>query len=239
VTETWCPDAGAPAGDVRVGVAVPAAGSGSRMGGVRKPFVDLLGEPVLLHALRPFLADRRVVSIVVALAPDEAADPPGWIGALDPRVGVVAGGGTRGASVLLALEALPKDVDVIAVHDAARPLVSEEVVRACIDVAAGGLGAVAGSPAIDTLKTVDPEGFVLTTPDRSTLWHAHTPQVFPAALLRRAYREVGVTHTDDAALVERVGGRIRMIDDGAANMKVTGPEDVAIAEAILAARSAS
>jgi 2-C-methyl-D-erythritol 4-phosphate cytidylyltransferase len=209
------------------------------MGGVRKPFVGLLGEPVLLHALRPFLADRRVVSIVVALAPDEAADPPGWIGALDPPNGVVAGGGTRGASVLLALAALPEDVDVIAVHDAARPLVSEEVVRACIDVAAGGLGAVAGSPAIDTLKTVDAEGFVLTTPDRSTLWHAHTPQVFPAALLRRAYREVGVTHTDDAALVERVGGRIRMIDDGAANMKVTGPEDVAIAEAILAARSAS
>jgi 2-C-methyl-D-erythritol 4-phosphate cytidylyltransferase len=209
------------------------------MGGVRKPFVGLLGEPVLLHALRPFLADRRVVSIVVALAPDEAADPPGWIGALDPRIGVVAGGGTRGASVLLALAALPEDVDVIAVHDAARPLVSEEVVRACIDVAAGGLGAVAGSPAIDTLKTVDAEGFVLTTPDRSTLWHAHTPQVFPAALLRRAYREVGVTHTDDAALVERVGGRIRMIDDGAVNMKVTGPEDVAIAEAILARRSAS
>jgi 2-C-methyl-D-erythritol 4-phosphate cytidylyltransferase len=209
------------------------------MGGVRKPFVDLLGEPVLLHALRPFLAERRVVSIVVALAPDEAADPPGWIGALDPRIGVVAGGGTRGASVLLALAALPEDVDVIAVHDAARPLVSEEVVRACIDVAAGGLGAVAGSPAIDTLKTVDAEGFVLTTPDRSTLWHAHTPQVFPAALLRRAYREVGVTHTDDAALVERVGGRIRMIDDGAVNMKVTGPEDVAIAEAILARRSAS
>jgi 2-C-methyl-D-erythritol 4-phosphate cytidylyltransferase len=192
---------------------------------------------VLLHALRPFLADRRVVSIVVALSPDDAADPPGWIGTLDRRVGVVAGGGTRGASVLMAIESLPHDVDVIAVHDAARPLVSEEVVRACIDAAACGFGAVAGSPAIDTLKTVDPEGFVLGTPDRATLWHAHTPQVFPAALLRRAYLEGGVTQTDDAALVERVGGRIRMIDDGAVNMKVTAPEDVAIAEAILAWRS--
>jgi 2-C-methyl-D-erythritol 4-phosphate cytidylyltransferase len=210
------------------------------MGGVPKPFVDLLGEPVLLHALRPFLADRRVVSIVVALAPDEAADPPGWIGALDPRIGVVAGGGTRGASVLLALAALPEDVDVIAVHDAARPLVTSEVVSSCIDLALEGFGAVAGCPAVDTLKRVGTDGAVIETPDRASLWHAQTPQAFPAHVLRSAYADTTAEGTDDAALIERAasGTVVRMVDAGPFNLKVTRPLDVTLAEAILRSREA-
>ena len=237
MTATWGPD-GASTSHVRVGVAVPAAGAGARMGGMRKPFLELSGEPVLLHALRPFLAERRVVAVVVALASDDANDPPAWLASLDPRVSVVAGGATRGESVARALAALPHEVDVIAVHDAARPLVTAEVVRRCIDVAAGGVGAVAGSPAVDTLKTVDAEAFIRSTPERASLWHAHTPQVFPAALLRAAYRDGGLAETDDAALVERTGARIRMVDDGAVNLKVTRPGDVPLAEAVLRARRA-
>ena len=220
-----------------MGVAVPAAGAGRRMGGRRKPFLELVGEPVLLHALRPFLADARVVAIVVALAPEDSDPPPGWLTGLDARVSVVPGGTSRTASVRRALVTLPDDLDVIAVHDAARPLVSGPVVARCIDAAALGQGAVAGCPAVDTLKRVDAEARVIGTPDRATLWHAHTPQVFPAALLRRAYAIAGGGDaTDDAALVERAGGTVRMVDDGGENLKVTRPQDLVVAEAILTAR---
>lgn len=207
------------------------------MGGVRKPFLELLGEPVLVHALRPFLVQDSVVAVVVALAPDDATSPPGWIEALDTRVSVVAGGRTRTESVGKAIDALPPDVDVIAVHDAARPLVTRETVAACIAVAAEGEGAVAGCPAVDTMKEVDGDQGIVATPDRSRLWRAHTPQVFPADLLRRAYAEAGGGATDDAALVERAGGTVRMVDGGAWNLKVTRPEDVPVAEALLRIQS--
>ncbi len=220
----------------RVGVAVPAAGLGRRMGGLRKPFLELAGEPVLLHALRPFLTEPRVVAVVVALAPDDAGQPPAWIADLDDRVSVVAGGETRTDSVRNAVAALPNDLDIIAVHDAARPLVTRDMISRCIDVAAEGRGAVAGCPAIDTMKRADPHGRVLDTPSRAELWHAHTPQVFPAELVRRAY-EGASSGTDDAALVESVGGDIQMVDAGSTNIKVTRPEDIPIAESILAARS--
>lgn len=220
----------------RVGVAVPAAGSGRRMGGVRKPFLELDGDVVLARSLRPFLADERVVSVVVALAPDDADRPPAWLTALDARVRVVAGGDTRGDSVARCLDALPDDLDVIAVHDAARPLVTEEVVGRCLDVASTGVGAVAGCRAVDTMKVVDAEGFIEATPDRATLWHAHTPQAFPARALRAAYGSRDGGATDDAALVERQGVPVRMIDDLGENPKITRPDDVAIGEAILRRR---
>lgn len=225
-----------PSRATRVGVAVPAAGAGRRMGGVRKPFLELMGEPVLVHALRPLLEDERVVCVVVALAADDAASPPSWLVDLDARVRVVAGGDTRTESVRAALAALPDDVDVIAVHDAARPLVTAEVVSRCLDIAESGRGAVAGSPTVDTLKEVDPDGVIVGTPDRTRFWNAHTPQVFPAAVLRRAYAASQGDATDDASLVERAGGEVHLVDDGPSNMKVTHPADVAVAEAVLTAR---
>ncbi len=207
------------------------------MGGAKKPFLHLAGEYVLVRALRPFLSDSRVVSVVVALASDDARDPPSWLTGLDPRVRVVAGGATRGESVACCLAALPPDLDVIAVHDAARPLVLESVVRRCFDLAANGVGAVAGSPAVDTMKVVDGEAFIESTPERARLWHAHTPQTFPAAALRAAYAAAGQAATDDAALVETQGIRVRMVDDGGVNPKITRPGDLAIGEAVLLQRS--
>ena len=223
-------------GDARlVGVAIPAAGTGQRMGGARKPFLQLFGEPVLLHSLRPFLADSRVISVCVALALDDAEQPPEWLTSVDERVAVVKGGATRAASVLAAIAALG-DVDVIAVHDAARPLVTAEVVSACIDQTVQGHSVVAGCPAVDTMKVVDDTGRILSTADRATLWHAHTPQVFPADVLRAAYASGDDNATDDAALVESQGGIIEMVDDGGLNLKVTRLSDLTIAEAVLRAR---
>jgi 2-C-methyl-D-erythritol 4-phosphate cytidylyltransferase len=204
------------------------------MGGRKKPFLELRGEPVLAHALRPFLSHPAVVAVRVALSPDDAADPPHWLLALDRRVTVVPGGATRAHSVKAALDALG-DVDVVLVHDAARPLVTEAIITRCIDAVSNGDGAVAGWPASDTLKQVDGDRRVVATPDRSKLWHAQTPQAFPAALLRRAYAAWdGADATDDATLVERVGGRVVMVEGSPTNLKVTRPEDVAVAEALLA-----
>lgn len=217
---------------IRVGVAVPAAGQGRRMGGVRKAFLELEGEPVLVHALRPFLARDEVVAVAVALSPEDAEDPPEWLAALDPRVRVVPGGATRTESVRRAVRALPDGLRVVVVHDAARPLVRPDVVARCIELAAAGEGAVAGVPAVDTLKETDETGVVSRTLDRSRIWQAHTPQAFPAAWALEAYQDGGEA-TDDAALVERLGGRIRMVDGGRWNLKVTRREDVPVAEALL------
>jgi len=226
----------------RVGVVLPAAGSGTRMGdatpGAGKAFLVLSGEPLLLHAIRPFLADPRVVSVVAVLPAEMAKQPPAWLTDLDARVVAAPGGATRTQSVRAGLAKLPADLDAIAVHDAARPLVAPGVVSACIDAALGGGGAVAGCPAVDTLKRVDGRRRVVETPNRAELWHAQTPQVFPAAVLRDAYANPSAEATDDAALVERFapGTVVTMVDAGASNLKITRPEDVAIAEAILRRR---
>lgn len=222
-----------------IGVAVPAAGTGHRMGGRRKAFLELGGEPLLARTLRPFLEIPNVVAVRVALPADQAADPPDWLGALDPRVGVVAGGDTRLRSVLNALEALPSGVEVAVVHDGARPLVTRAMVERCVEAASGGAGAVAGWPVVDTLKRVDREGWILETPDRGGLWRAQTPQAFPHGPLLEAYRRAdreGIAATDDAAVFAAAGGRIRMVEGSPWNLKVTHPEDLRVAELLLAAR---
>ena len=217
---------------LHVGVVVPAAGSGIRMGGARKPFLELDGEPLLLHALRPFLKDDRVVTVVVSLAPQDIAEVTDWIRRLDDRIKLVEGGVNRTESVRNAVSVLPTTLDVIAIHDAVRPLVTSAIVGECIDLATTGVCAVAGCPVIDTIKRVNEEFQVLETADRNVLWHAHTPQVFPANLLRKAY-ESGEVGTDDAMLLESFGARLQMVDDGGTNIKVTRPADLIIAQAIL------
>ncbi len=206
------------------------------MGGVKKPFLQLRGQPLLAWALRTFLEHPRVEAVAVALGPEDGTEPPGWLVALDPRIRVVEGGETRGDSVRAALEVLPESVDLIAVHDAARPLLSREVLDRCIQAARGGQGAVAGVPAVDTLKEVDAKGRILGTPPRETIWHAQTPQVFPRALLLNAYREAkerGTGNTDDAALVEAVGGEVVMGLGSPGNLEGTRPEDLPLAEFLL------
>lgn len=224
--------------DVRVGVAVPAAGHGRRMGGARKPFLELAGEPLLVHALRPFLADERVVGVAVAVAAEDVDSARGWVEALDPRIVVLAGGATRSDSVAAAVSRLPLELEVIVVHDAARPLLTSGAVDRCVAAAAAGRGAVAGWPATDTLKEVDEGGRILRTPERSRVWHAQTPQGFPAGVLRAALAdpEARAGATDDAALVEAAGVPVVMVEGAPDNLKVTRPEDLPVAEVLLARR---
>jgi 2-C-methyl-D-erythritol 4-phosphate cytidylyltransferase len=204
------------------------------MGGAKKPYLMLAGQPVLLHALKRFLTRADVTAIRVAVASEDLTAPPSWLAELDTRVRLVAGGETRTDSVRAALHALPTDVDVILVHDAARPLLTSDVLDRCIAIASSGKGAVAGYPAVDTLKEVDGSGRVLGTPERSRFWHAQTPQAFPAALIRSAYEQAGAAEaTDDSSFVERLGGTVVMVEASPRNLKVTRPEDLALAELLL------
>lgn len=219
-----------------LGVAIPAAGSGTRMGGVRKPFLTLLGEPVLLHSLRPFLAHPKVQAVAIALGEEDFLNPPDWLTVLDSRVVLVKGGASRGESVLAALNALPQTIDVVAVHDAARPLLTGDMIDRCLAAIEVNRGAVAGWPAVDTLKKVDASDRILNTLPRASVWHAQTPQVFPRDLILAAYEaagKAGIAETDDAALVERVGGEVVMVEGSSSNLKITRRSDLPLAEFFL------
>jgi 2-C-methyl-D-erythritol 4-phosphate cytidylyltransferase len=164
-----------------------------------------------------FAVPPDVVSAVSALS-----DPPR-----------VAGGTARSESVRNALAAVP-DADVVVIHDAARPFVTENLVRRCIAaVEAGADGAIAAAPVTDTIKEADADGRVVRTLDRSALWSIQTPQAFRADVLRRALDGDIATATDDASLVEALGGDVRIVESTARNFKITWPEDLERAEALL------
>lgn len=223
--------------DGPVAVVIPAAGSGRRMGGLKKQYLELAGEPVLLRTLRPFLAHPAVRWVVVALPPEDVDEPPAWLRDLDPRVTLVPGGEERAASVRKALEWVPEAADRVVVHDAARPLVRAELLDRALAAVTPEQGAVTAIPIADTVKEVDEGGVVRATPDRGRLWRAQTPQVFPRAALVAAYRSLNGDEagaTDDASVFERAGGRVVVVDGDPENLKVTEPADVIIAEALLA-----
>jgi 2-C-methyl-D-erythritol 4-phosphate cytidylyltransferase len=155
--------------------------------------------------------------VVVAVPPDRAAPPD-----------FVAGGATRSESVRNAIDAAP-EASVFVVHDAARPLVTADLVTRCIEALEGVDGVIAAVPVTDTVKEVE-DGEVVQTPDRGRLWAAQTPQVFRAEALRGATGDA----TDDASLVEAMGGRVRVVEGARENFKVTTPLDARVAEMLLA-----
>lgn len=219
-----------------IAAVLPAGGTGLRMGGggVRKQYTELGGEPVLLRSLRPFLDHPDVEWVVVALPAQDVARPPF---ALPAGVRVVAGGATRGSSVLNALRAVPEAADIVLIHDAARPLLPVAVLERVLEAVGPDTGAIAAVPVVDTLKRVDPEGRITETVERKGLWRAQTPQGFPRTMIVGAYERAvsdGVVATDDAALVEYYGGRVRVVEGDTRNLKITRPEDLLRAELLLA-----
>jgi 2-C-methyl-D-erythritol 4-phosphate cytidylyltransferase len=205
---------------------IPAAGSGERLGASGpKAFVLCGGRPLLDWSLDVLgeVCDRVVVAV-----------PPGYEEAPDR----VAGGPSRSASVRLALAAAP-EADVVVVHDAARPLLTRDLVERCIEALEGWDGVVAAAPVPDTIKEADASGRVVRTLDRSSLWAIQTPQVFRADALRRVLDTDDATlaaATDDASLVELAGGSVRVVEAPADNLKVTRAVDLQLAEAFLRAR---
>ncbi len=214
------------------------AGSGSRLGAaVPKAFVPLGGRPMWRHSADTF-ASIAACRAVVLVAPADRVDETRRAA---PRAVVVAGGARRQDSVRLGVAATPADVDVVAVHDAARPFVRAETILAAVEEASRSGAALVATPASDTVKRVA-DGRVVETLERSTLWLAQTPQCFRRDLLVRAHDAAergGWDVTDDCALVERLGLPVAVVRGDAWNLKVTTPEDLARAEILLAARNSS
>lgn len=214
---------------------VLAGGSGSRMGADRnKVLLELCGEAVIARSVRAFTG---LVSGVVLVSREE--DIPSMQAVLDTSglpVRIVKGGDTRQASVWNGLSALPGDCTHVLIHDGARCMVDADTIRRCMaSVEECGTG-VAAIPAIDTIKQVDAQEVVTSTPDRSTLRAVQTPQGFSVDLIRRAHETAktdGFLGTDDASLVERLGHPVRLTLGDRKNIKLTTPEDLKMAEAFL------
>ncbi|WP_093788009.1 2-C-methyl-D-erythritol 4-phosphate cytidylyltransferase [Actinacidiphila guanduensis] len=231
--------------NLRTAAVIPAAGRGVRLGpGAPKALRTLGGVPILVHAVRAMAAARAVQVIVVVAPPDGATevrallDAHGLPESTDIRV--VPGGEQRQDSVRLGLAALPDDVDVVLVHDAARPLVPVETVEGVVAAVRGGAPAVVpGLPLADTVKSVDPaSGAVTGTPQRALLRAVQTPQGFERDLLAKAHATVTQDVTDDASMVEQLGVQVLVVPGHEEAFKVTRPLDLVLAEAVLARRRA-
>ena len=216
-----------------VSVLVPAAGSATRMGGEKQRRL-LGGVPVLARTLRRLQECAAVDEIIVAArASDvEAFRAYGSRYGVTKLTAVVVGGATRQQSVSRALSAVDPRATLVAIHDGARPLITPEEIEQIINEAEAAGGATAATPVKDTIKRADGEGFVAETPDRSTLWAVQTPQIFrrdryEAAM--RAAEAAGRDFTDDCQLFEFAGYPVRLVKTGYQNIKITTPEDMAVA----------
>ena len=202
---------------------VVAGGTGTRFG-APKQFADLCGRTVLEWSLAG--ARKACAGVVLVLPGQYVGDYRGQADA------VVAGGATRSESVRRGLAAVPPSAGVVAIHDAARPLAPVELWHAVIEaVESGADAAIPSVPVTDTVKRVGPDGR-LSTLDRSQLVAVQTPQAFRADLIRSLH-ESGREATDDAALVEAVGGRVELVPGPPDNLKITSPRDLVVARALV------
>jgi 2-C-methyl-D-erythritol 4-phosphate cytidylyltransferase len=191
---------------------------------------------MLLHSVQSFHARRDVAMVVCVLPKAFVGDPPPWLFQCDTdRLLISVGGRARTESVASGLEDLPDEVNIVLIHDAARPFVSDAMIDRVIAEARCGRGAVAALPVIDTLKEVDDTGRIIRTVERASLWRAQTPQAFPRDLIEQAHakaRVERVTATDDAALFERLGLPVVVVRGSERAMKITDEADFARAEAL-------
>jgi 2-C-methyl-D-erythritol 4-phosphate cytidylyltransferase len=239
---------------MKIGVILPAAGLGTRMGRAsaekagtsRKQFMLLAGSPILIHTVRKFAASHRVTEIVVAVRAEDLE----WVSeiltkAFDARrVRAVEGGNSRQQSVENGLAALSSDIDLVAVHDAVRPFIDLETIHKAFDEAAETGAAIVGVPAVDTVKQVTrgtSHVRVRATLPREKLVMAQTPQVFRYDLLVRAFAEArndGFIGTDESSLVERMDVEVSVVMGSDRNIKITKPGDMDLAHLFLRGETA-
>ena len=221
-------------------VIILAGGSGERFGHEGgKQLVEIAGKPILTRSAEVFDSVGDV-GLIVVVCPEERTSEY-LLKAIDPfpfatPIVMAPAGATRQESAFSGLELVPDDFEYVMLHDGARPLISRELVDHTISVLKGNIdcdGAVVGHPSIDTLKIVE-NGIIQGTPDRSVFWNAQTPQIFRAGIYRRAHAAAlsdGFVGTDDSSLIERLGGRVMVVEGKRDNITLSVPEDYLIISA--------
>jgi len=227
----------------KVTAIIPAAGMGKRMGkAIPKQFLTLGDKPILAHTLLVFQHAPEVDEIIPVLSKE---DMEGCLRDVIERYQItkvktlVVGGKERQDSVLHGLQKIGKDTAVVLIHDGVRPFVTPDMIKEAVSLAKQGECIAVGVPIKDTIKEVDDDKIVRRTLERGRLWSIQTPQAFPAKILMSAYEESSRQKrygTDDATLVERAGGTVRVIMGSYENIKITTPEDLILAEEILRRR---
>src|ERR671922_1189240 len=219
---------------------IPAAGRGQRMElDTEKQFLPLGGKPLLAYTLARFEATPAIDRIVVVVPSGRESFCRREIvvpGGMRKVTHIVAGAETRQRSVMAGFSCLDQDVDVVVIHDGARPFVTPSLIQASIDAALQDGSAVAAIPEADTLKRVSGEGTVIETVDRRNLWRAQTPQAFHRAILQRALAHAeghNFDATDEASLVEALSWPVHIVPGSMWNFKVTTPDDLLLAELVL------
>lgn len=221
---------------------IPAAGMGRRMGSDRnKLLLTLMGKPLLAWTLLAAEAASEITWIGIMGQPADEPDFQNILAqlSLSKPVHLIQGGETRQESVYNGLQALPAEAERVLIHDGARCLATPQLLDRCAVVLQDCPGLIAAVPVKDTIKVVDEMGLIQDTPERKQLWAAQTPQGFEVKLLKQSHdkgRILGWEVTDDAALFERCGLPVRIVEGEETNLKVTTPVDLAIAEFILRQR---
>lgn len=231
---------------MHVNVVIVAAGKGTRLQSeLPKPFLSVADRPILVHTLRrftPIEMVRRIVVVVAAARETLCQEVLHTHGPWPQPITVIHGGTERQDSVRNGLAALETQCEIVVIHDAARPFISVEAIQRSIDAAAETGSAVVATPVRDTIKRADAQHTVRETVSRHDLWLAQTPQTFRVEVIRAAHRWAqrrNIAGTDDATLVEQMGQPVRIVPGDALNFKITTPDDLALAQAVLQIGSSS
>ena len=220
-------------------VVIPAAGQGKRMGaGKNKQFITLQSKPIIIHTLNVFEHDPLCDGIVLVINKDEQFEMESLLTQFDIKKvrSIIHGGLERQHSVYNGLKSGGIKSDVVLVHDGARPFVKHQYIHMLVEVAAKNGASTLAVPVKDTVKRVSSDLTVIETVDRSNIWAVHTPQAFQVPLIVQAHEsaeEEGYLGTDDASLVERLGKSVYIVEGDYKNIKLTTPDDLLFAEAIL------
>lgn len=221
------------------GAIIVAAGKGSRMGlGYNKVLAPLCGKPVIEWTIRSFVSSELIDKLVLVINPEDENRMKEICRLYKKYIdfSVVYGGKERQDSVYSGLKHLGDNTDLVLIHDGARPFINKELISKSIRNALKYGAACAGMPVKETIKIVDEDRSVLTTPERKTLWAAQTPQAFKMDIILKSYQEAyakGLKGTDDAGLAEAAGYKVKMFEGSYQNIKLTSPEELLLAEQIL------
>lgn len=226
----------------KVGVVIPAAGQGKRMGaGLKKQFLELAGFPILAHTVQVFQSSVHVSEIVIVGAQEDIPTISDIVKEyqLHKVAAIVLGGVQRQDSVFAGVQALSQAIQRVVVHDGARPLLTLTEFTRFLEEAEGFDASIMAVSVKDTIKVVDHSGWVVDTPLRANLRAVQTPQIFTRRILEEAHRRAGQAHfygTDDASLLEWLGYPVKVLEGSLENIKITTPEDLRLAEQIVKSR---